>query len=67
MIARTAGTVLLATIVFVVVSLLVSLGVLWWTGGLLSGAVSSAAGRSGERRREGSSDENEPSGDRPDR
>jgi len=83
MIARTAGTVLLATIVFVVVSLLVSLGVLWWTGGLLSGAVigvicglaaaftigavSSAAGRSGERRREGSSDENEPFGDRPDR
>ena len=39
MIARTVGTVLLSTIVFVVVSLLVSLGVLWWTGVLLSGAV----------------------------
>ena len=39
MIARTVGTVLLSTAVFVVVSLLVSLGVLWWTGGLLSGAV----------------------------
>ena len=83
MLARIAGTVLLATIVFVVVSLLVSLGVLWWTGGLLTGAVigvicglaaafaigavSTAVGRSGERRREGSSDENERSGDRPDR
>jgi hypothetical protein len=39
MIARTVGTVLLSTIVFVVVSLLVALGVLWWTGGLLSGVL----------------------------
>ena len=39
MITRTIGTVLLSTIVFVVVSVLVSLGVLWWTGGLFSGAV----------------------------
>jgi hypothetical protein len=39
MIARIAGTVILSTIVFVVVSLLVALGVLWWTGGLLSDAV----------------------------
>ena len=39
MIARMAGTVLWAAIVFVVVSVLVSLGVLWWTGGLLSSVV----------------------------
>ena len=69
MIARTVGTVLLSTIVFVGVSLLVSLGVLWWTGGLLSGvligvvcglaaaftigAVSNAVGRTEGRRRSG--------------
>ena len=39
MIARMAGTVLWAAIVFVVVSVLVSLGVMWWTGRLLSGVV----------------------------
>jgi hypothetical protein len=39
MIARMAGTVLWAAIVFVVVSVLVSLGVLWWTGGLLSSVM----------------------------
>ena len=39
MIARIAGTVILATIVFVVVSLLVSLGVLWATDGRASGAL----------------------------
>ena len=80
MIARTIGTVLLSTIVFVVVSLLVSFGVLWWTGGLLSGvligvicglaaaftigAVSTAVRRSGERPR---GHENERSGGGPDR
>jgi hypothetical protein len=79
MIARTVGTVLLSTIVFVVVSLLVSLGVLWWTGGLLSGvligvicglaaaftigAVSNVVGRTEERRRSGG-DESERSGGR---
>ena len=80
MIARTVGTVLLSTIVFVVVTLLVSLGVLWWTGGLLSGvligvicglaaaftigAVSTAVRRSGERPR---GHENERSGPPPER
>jgi hypothetical protein len=80
MIARTVGTVLLSTAVFVVVSLLVSLGVLWWTGGLLSGAVigvicglaaaftigavSTAVRRSGERPR---GHENERSSGGPDR
>ncbi len=39
MIARIAGTVMLSLIVFVVVSLLVSLGVLWLTGGVVRGAV----------------------------
>jgi hypothetical protein len=39
MIARMAGTVLWAAIVFVVVAVLVSLGVLWWTGGLLSSVM----------------------------
>ncbi len=39
MIARIAGTVLWSAIVFIVVSVSVSLGVLWWTGGLLSGVV----------------------------
>jgi hypothetical protein len=64
MIARVAGTVILSTIGFMVVSLLVSLGVLWATGGVARGApigvicgsaaaftvgaVSTAAGRSGE-------------------
>jgi hypothetical protein len=39
MIARIAGTMLLSVIVFVIVSLLVSLGVLWLTGGVVRGAV----------------------------
>ena len=80
MIARTVGTLILSTTVFVVVSLLVCLGVLWWTGGLLSGAVigvicglaaaftigavSTAVRRSGERPR---GHENERSGGGPDR
>jgi hypothetical protein len=67
----------LSTIVFVVVSLLVSLGELWWTGGLLSGvliglicglaaaftigAVSNVVRRTEERRRS-SGDESERSG-----
>ena len=83
MIARIAGTVVLSVIVFVAVSLLVALGVWWWSGGLLSGAVigvicgfsaafvvssvSTAAGRSGERPRRRLSDENERSGGGEDR
>jgi hypothetical protein len=39
MIARIAGIVMLSVIVFVTVSLLVSLGVYWWSGGLLPGAI----------------------------
>jgi hypothetical protein len=39
MIARVAGTVILSTIGFIVVSLLVSLGVLWATGGVARGAL----------------------------
>lgn len=39
MIARMAGTVLLAAAVLIVVSVLVSLGVLWLTGGVLPGVV----------------------------
>ena len=62
---RIAGTVMLSTIVFFVVSVLVSLGVLWWTGDVIRGtsvgvicgsaaaftvgAVITAMGRSGER------------------
>ena len=81
--ARIAGTVILSVIVFVVVSLLVALGVWWWTGGLLSGAVigviggfsaafvvssvSNVAGRSEEGQRGGLGDENEQSGGREDR
>jgi hypothetical protein len=75
MIARIAGTVILSLIVFVVVSLLVALGVWWWTGGLLSGAVigvvcgfsaafiiatvSTVVRRSGEHPRGQPSDKNE--------
>jgi hypothetical protein len=39
MIARITGTVLLSLVVFVVVSLLLSLGVVWLTGGVLRGTV----------------------------
>ena len=39
MLARITGTVLLSLVVFVVVSLLVSLGVVWLTDGVLRGAV----------------------------
>ena len=70
MLARIAGTVLLSTIVFVVVTLLVSMGVLWATGGVARvvligvisgtaaafaiGAVGATVGRSGERFRDDS-------------
>ena len=70
---RLAGTVMLSTVVFFVVSVLVSVGVLWWTGdvargiliGVISGSVAAftfgavvrAMGRSGER----SSDEHQQS------
>jgi Na+/proline symporter len=62
--ARLAGTVMLSTVVFFVVTLFVSVGVLWWTGdatrgvriGVICGAIAvftvravSWAGRSGER------------------
>jgi hypothetical protein len=62
---RLAGTVMLSTVVFFVVAVLVSVGVLWWSGdvalgiviggicGLAAaitfGAVVRAMGRSGER------------------
>ena len=64
MMARVAGTVILSAVAFVVVSLLASLDVLWATGGVARGvligvicgsaaaitvgAVSTAAGPSGE-------------------
>jgi len=69
MITRIAGTLILSTIAFVVVTLLVSLGVLWATGGVARGAlvgvisgtaaaftigaVGTAVGRSRERSRDG--------------
>ena len=62
---RLAGTVMLSTVVFFVVAVLVSLGVLWWSGDIARGAligvicgtaaaitvgaVITAMGRSGER------------------
>ena len=62
---RLAGTVMLSTVVFFVVAVLVSVGVLWWTGDIAQGtligvicgalaaftfgAVLTAMGRSGER------------------
>jgi hypothetical protein len=74
MLARIAGTLLLSTLGFVVVTLLVSLGVLWATGGVARGvligvisgtaaaftigAVGTAVGRS----EEGSRDEGDRSG-----
>ena len=77
--ARLAGTVMLSTVVFFVVSVLVSVGVLWLSGdvargiliGVISGsaaaltfgAVLTAMGRSGER----SSDEHKRSPDGHDR
>jgi uncharacterized membrane protein len=62
---RIAGTVMLSTVAFFVVAVLVSVGVLWWTGdvargtligvicgtaaAITFGAVLRAMGRSGER------------------
>ena len=78
MLSKFAATVLLSIVVLIVVTLFVSLGVLWWTGdgtrsvliGVICGAVAlfavgavSWAGRSGER----SGDEHERSGGRRDR
>jgi uncharacterized membrane protein YadS len=63
--SRLAGTVMLSTVVFFVVAVLVSVGVLWWSGDVALGiaiggicgaaaafafgAVVRAMGRSGER------------------
>ena len=74
MIARISGTVILSLIVFVLVALLVTFGVWWWSGGLLPGTVigvisgfaaaflvgmvSIAVGRSGEQQRGRLSDDN---------
>jgi hypothetical protein len=82
MFARIAGTLILSVIVFVVITLLVGLGLLKWTGGVYSSAVigvicglaaaftisavSTAVGRSGERHRERLGDKNERSGTPPD-
>jgi Na+/proline symporter len=76
MLSRIAATVMLSISVFIVVTLFMGLGVLWWTGdstrGVLIGvicgtvaaftvsAVGTAIGRSGRRSR----DEHERSGDR---
>ena len=76
---RLAGTVMLSTVAFFVVAVLVSLGVLWWSGDIARGAligvicgsaaaftfgaVVRAMGRSGER----SSDEDRRSWDGHDR
>jgi uncharacterized membrane protein YesL len=73
--ARLASTVMLSTVVFFVVAVLVSVGVLWWSGdvagGIVTGGICGAAaafafgavvramGRSGER----SGNERERSGD----
>jgi hypothetical protein len=82
-IARISGTVILSLVVFVVVALLVTIGVWWWSGGLLPGTVIGvisgfaaaflvgmvgiAVGRSGEQLRERLSDDNERSSGEPDR
>ena len=76
---RLAGTVMLSAVVFFVVAVLVSVGVLWWSGdvavgiaiggicgaaaAITFGAVLTAMGRSGER----SSDEHKRSPDGHDR
>ena len=76
---RLAGTVMLSTVAFFVVAVLVSLGVLWWSGDIargaligvifgtaaafMFGAVITATGRSGEH----SSDEHKRSPDGHDR
>jgi uncharacterized BrkB/YihY/UPF0761 family membrane protein len=66
---RLAGTVMLSTVAFFVVAVLVSVGVLWWSGDIARGAligvicgtaaaftfgaVITAIGRSGERSGDG--------------
>ena len=77
--ARLAGTVMLSTVAFFVVAVLMSVGVLWWSGDIargaligvicgsaaafMFGAVITAIGRSGEH----SSDEHKRSPDGHDR
>jgi preprotein translocase subunit SecF len=77
--ARLAGTVMLSTVVFFAVAVIVSLGVLWWSGDIARGtligvicgtaaaftfgAVITAMGRTGER----SGDEDKRSRDGDDR
>ena len=73
--ARLAGTVMLSTVVFFVVSVLVSVGVLWWSGdvalGILIGVICGTAAaftfgavvRAMGRSRERSGDEHERSRD----
>jgi ascorbate-specific PTS system EIIC-type component UlaA len=77
--ASLAGTVMLSTVVFFVVSVLVSVGVLWWSGdvarGVLIGVLCGTAGaftfgavvRAMGRSEERSSDEHERSRDGEDR
>jgi hypothetical protein len=44
MIARIAGSMIVSVAVVIVVSFLVSFGVLWWTGSILISAVTGALG-----------------------
>jgi drug/metabolite transporter (DMT)-like permease len=83
MIARTAGTVIFSLIVFILVSLLVFLGVLWLTGGTVRaatigavcglaaafvvGAASTATRRTGGPPRQDGADGNDGSDDDADR
>ena len=83
MMARITGTVLLSVVIFVAVSVLVSLGVVWWTGGVFRGtvigvvcglaaafvigAVGTAVGRDERRPRSGASDRSGGSEDEADR
>jgi membrane associated rhomboid family serine protease len=83
MVARIAGTMIVSVAVLVTVSLLVSFGVLWWTGGIAISAsiggvcglavafaveaLTTAVRRAGERPCERLSDVNERSGGGPDR
>ena len=44
MVARIAGSMIVSVAVLIVVSFLVSFGVLWWTGSILISAVTGALG-----------------------
>ena len=44
MVARIAGSMIISVAVLIVVSFLVSFGVLWWTGSILISAVTGALG-----------------------